>query len=227
NVSRSAFVRRAARRFFEQNFGPDDVAAVVYTSGRRDAAQEFTNDRQLLISASDKFVGQKLRSGTLDSIDSFLMQQASKGLPPPLDENGMPAPTGGSEAVQMPTDQNNTLDYEQGERRLRANKVLNALRDLSAFMGAVHGRRKALLLFSEGVDYPVEDAFAASGVSDVQLSLQEAIAEAARSNVNFYTIDPRGLAGLSQDFIEVSCSPDDERYRLNSEGFFDELRISQ
>ena len=41
---RTGIVRRHAREFIERHFGPNDLAAVVVTSGRKDAAQEFTSD---------------------------------------------------------------------------------------------------------------------------------------------------------------------------------------
>src|SRR3954462_12094126 len=69
SLFRTAAVRKTARLFLEKHFGANDVAAVVYTSGRMDAAQEFTSDRSLLLSAVDKFVGHKLRSAMLDKID--------------------------------------------------------------------------------------------------------------------------------------------------------------
>ena len=61
---RSALVKRAARQFIERHVGDRDLAAVVYTSGRRDAAQELTPSRRLLLNAVDKFHGQKLPSIT-------------------------------------------------------------------------------------------------------------------------------------------------------------------
>src|SRR5687767_15203575 len=48
---RTAVVRRHARDFIERHFGPHDLGAVVVTSGRKDAGQEFTNDPALLLRA--------------------------------------------------------------------------------------------------------------------------------------------------------------------------------
>ena len=39
----------AARQFVERYVGANDVAAVVHTSGRTDAAQEFTSNQRLLL----------------------------------------------------------------------------------------------------------------------------------------------------------------------------------
>ncbi len=54
--------------FIEQNMAPNDVAAVVVTSGNRRAAQEFTSNHRLLLEAVDKFQGRKVISPGLASL---------------------------------------------------------------------------------------------------------------------------------------------------------------
>ena len=66
----------------------------------------------------------------------------------------------------------------------------------------MRGRRKAVLFFSEGLDFPIRDVFGAHDATVVIRATQDAISTAARANVNFYTIDPRGLAGMTTDFME-------------------------
>ena len=46
---RSKVVVNAARELIERHFGPNDMAAVTYTSGRTDGAQEFTSERAALL----------------------------------------------------------------------------------------------------------------------------------------------------------------------------------
>src|SRR5205085_8867583 len=59
NISpmRTLQTRKQAREFVQKYLGANDVAAVVSTSGRTDAAQEFTSEPQLLLAAIDKFYG--------------------------------------------------------------------------------------------------------------------------------------------------------------------------
>src|SRR5215208_3507340 len=52
---RTQIVVKAARQLIERHFGPNDVAAITYTSGRTDGTQEFTSERALLLAAIDKF----------------------------------------------------------------------------------------------------------------------------------------------------------------------------
>ncbi len=68
---RSTPVRDAARRFVREHMAANDLGAVVYTSGRSDAAQEFTTDRELLIRSIDKFQGRRLRSLSLERLDAY------------------------------------------------------------------------------------------------------------------------------------------------------------
>jgi VWFA-related protein len=203
SFTRSIFVRRVARQFIQQNLGANDVASVLYTSSRTEASQEFTSDRQLLLAAVDKFVGRKLRSATLDALDVYYQQQALAASSPTDDPApGTPRDPMKSSALNDPLQGARTLDFEDMERGERARRVLNELRDLAEYLAGVHGRRKALLLFSEGIDYNVMDVFGARAASDVQTATRDAIAAAARSNVSFFTIDPRGLVGMSEQAIE-------------------------
>ena len=64
-------VRAALKSFVERNFGSNDLAAVVYTSGRTTAGQEFTNNPRLLVAAIDRFSGRNLRSEALEIADSL------------------------------------------------------------------------------------------------------------------------------------------------------------
>ena len=70
SAMRSAQVRDAAREFVRRYMGVNDLGAVIYTSGRTDAAQEFTTNRELLIRAIDKFQGRRMRSLSLDRLDA-------------------------------------------------------------------------------------------------------------------------------------------------------------
>ena len=80
---------------------------------------------------------------------------------------------------------------------------MDVLRRLAEMMSRVPGRRKAVLFFSQGLDYDVYDVMGkdTSYASEVRDALAEAIAAATRANVAFYPIDPRGLAvaGFGKD----------------------------
>jgi VWFA-related protein len=199
DFTRTPRVKAAARRFIEQNFGTNDLAAVVYT-GRSDASQDFTNNPRLLIQAIDKFSGRKLRSATIQRIEGARSNPETGQLEP-------------------------GDDIEQMDRSFRARSVMNNIRKLAEFMAGVRGRRKAMLLIGEGVDYNIYEATGILGstASAVLLDTQDAIASATRGNVSIYAIDPRGLQTGSEDLIQVSGTVGDAN--LNS--IQSEMRLSQ
>ena len=79
------------------------------------------------------------------------------------------------------------------QRLFVSRRALETVRDVAQWMTDVPGRRKALVLFSEGIDYQLSEPFGMRSVSDVITATQDVLRMAARSNVNVYTIDPRGL----------------------------------
>jgi VWFA-related protein len=195
---RTAQVKKSAKEFVDRYMGANDVAAVLHTSGRTDAAQEFTNNKALLHAAIDKFVGRRMRSLTIERLDAYYQSlsmlsndQAEQG----SDSEPQPSTDPGGYSRMEPTDI---------ERGFRAVGVLDMLKNTAEFLASVRGRRKAVLFFSEGIDYPITDSFGGHSASDVIHATQDAITAAARANVNFYTIDPRGLVGMTNEFMEMA-----------------------
>jgi VWFA-related protein len=194
-------VKAAMRRFFERNFGTNDLAAIVFT-GRSSGSQDFTNNPRLLMAAVDRFVGRKLRSATLERLDNIRTNPATGGL--------------------QPGD-----DNQQMERSFNARNAMGSIRRLAEFMAGVRGRRKALMLVGEGVDYDIHEAvgLAGSTASAVLLDTHDAIASASRGNVSIYAIDPRGLTTGDEDLITQSSTMPEQGVGLNS--LQNELRLSQ
>jgi VWFA-related protein len=195
---RTSQVKKSAKEFVDKYMGANDVAAVVHTSGRTDAAQEFTSNKTLLHAAIDKFVGRRMRSLTIERLDSYYQQlsmlssdQSQQG----TESEPQPSSDPGGYSRMEPT------DFERG---FRAVGVLDTLKLTAEFLSSVRGRRKALLFFSEGIDYPITDSFGGHSATDVIRATQDAITAAARANVNFYTIDPRGLVGMTNEFMEMA-----------------------
>jgi VWFA-related protein len=211
---RSTLVKRAAKQFIDKYMGENDLLAVVHASGRADASQEFTNDPRLLNAAIDKFIGQKLRSRTLERLDEYNRQ---RGLEPP------PSSDSSSSSSSQTRKINDPLDFERG---YKARGTLGTLKNLADFMAGIHGRRKAILFFSEGIDYPIYDVFDSRDATTVIQETRDAITAAARSNVSFFAIDPRGLHNMGDEIMEMSAPPEDPSYRLNPEGLQDERRLS-
>ena len=199
SLMRSPHTRKAAREFVEKYLGANDTAAVIHTSGRADAAQEFTSNKQLLLASIDKFVGRRMRSLTLERLDSYYQRLAMLSSDQ-QSSNGEPAPQEDVGRTSRNTDPN---DFERG---YRAIGVLDTLKNTAEFLAGVRGRRKAVVFFSEGIDYPITDLFGSQSATDVIRATRDAVSMAARANVNFFTVDPRGLAGMTSEFMEMQGS---------------------
>ena len=161
---------KAAAKQFIARLGANDLMAVVHTAGADTASQEFTNSQSRLLAAVDKSVARGLASATASRNESAFM-----------------------------SDGRDTSDHDDLERAAEAQATLRVVRDVANWFATVHGRRKAILLMSGGIDYPMTlqgDASAPNRPTDmVRTAAQEAIDVAMRSNVSIYGIDPGGLTG--------------------------------
>jgi VWFA-related protein len=179
--------RRFLHRFFERYFAANDIAAVVFL-GRTNTAntQDFTGSTRLLLQAVDTFTG-----GFSDGPTVTPPPEAARGVAPP--------PSPGPPAPNM-------------EATFALRRSMASFRSIVEFMAGVHGRRKALLLFSEG--YPI-DVFRVidyrGGVLSIQdEDLHKAVTAATKNNVAIYPVDPRGLTaegGLGESETGVSADP--------------------
>ena len=173
--TRSMMVRREAQRFIRQYFADGDLAAVVFTSGRS-ASQDLTDNRPLLLSSVEKFMGQRLRSSTLNTIDDYVMKKE----------------LGSTDAA---------ADPEMSARAYNARQSLNTLKGVTDWLSNIRGRRKAVVFFSEGYDFDImQDNQAGSGLVT---TTRELIDSATRANTSIYSVDPRGLHTMAEETMEM------------------------
>ncbi len=200
---RAVRVRLAARQFVERYMGANDMAAVVHASGRSDASQEFTSNQRLLVSAIDKFNGRKLRSALLGRLEQ---EQLTRG-------------------TRQPGDRIN--DPDDAERGYHARNTLESIKGFAEVLAGVRGRRKAMVYFSEGVDYDIHDPFNNKDATTVVDASRDAIAAATRSNVAIYGVDVRGLGAGLDDTIDIQSFPEDTTLGLDSRALQNETRLGQ
>jgi VWFA-related protein len=226
---RTKVVVDAARQFIERHFGANDMAAITYTSGRTDGAQEFTSERARLLAAIDKFQGRKLRSTVIEKADQYFQQHLKElelNRPDPDDPDAPGGPPK-SATVRGPMGFSDiTTDPDDFERSHRAQQVLGALKRLAEVMGGIRGRRKAVVMFSEGIDYPIYDIFGSQGATSVIAATRDAIAAAARANVSFFAVDPRGLVGMTSETIELNAAAD-PHLGFDARGLLADMYLSQ
>ena len=218
--TRTQAVRDAAKRFIQQYLGANDLAAVVYTSGRQESGQELTSSPRLLKAAIDRFQGQKLPSAGAEKLAIHIRQTDTDAAL--ADE---PQQTHDRAAVEKAESIKDPYDAERG---LNARRTLQAVENVANWMRDVQGRRKALLLFSEGLDYDIYQPFnLTQSASAIVAEAQQAAAAAQRANVNVYGIDPRGLSQFGE-LIDIGVRSDYPQLEYGTfRGALHELRLSQ
>jgi VWFA-related protein len=200
---RTPLVRAAARRFLERHLAEGDLAAVVHTSGGDDRGQGLTGNRRQLLASVERFTGQKLPSVTLNRTQEYRRTQDYRS----RDER-----VGDPDAMKRGHD---------------ARSFLDTLKNVVDFLANIHGRRKAVIVLSEGLDYDLHDPFNNRDASSLLDSMRTTTAAAAGANVSFYTVDPRGLGGLSSESMEIQPVFDDPSLGLNEQGLAADFRRSQ
>ncbi len=202
---RSQRIKLAARQFIERYVGANDMAAVVHTSGLTSGGQEFTTSQARLLRAVDKFMGRKLRSSTQNMIDDVNRRAGT--------------PFSGDPAADM----------DDKERGFQARNTLDSIRSLANYLGNIRGRRKAVVMFGEGIDYNINEIFS-DQITEAQTVIdatREMIAAATRANVAIYTVDPRGLGAEFDDLAAIQSFPDDTSSGLGMSSIFNEVRLGQ
>jgi VWFA-related protein len=192
-------VRRRARQFVDEHIAPQDLAAVFSPGGLRTANQDFTNDKASLRAAIDRFSGTKLTSATVEREREARL-------------NTIPLHGG--------------LDPSDDERAGRARALTDTLQLIALHLERVEGRRKALLLFSEGTDYDISDVRGnvQRHASDVMNSLSRATGALMKANVALYAIDPRGLMPAAGEMLENPVHREFPTGSISSLGVETELR---
>jgi VWFA-related protein len=199
--SRTARVRAAARLFISRYVGANDLVAVVNTSGFASGVQDFTSNRTLALRAVDSAIGQKADSATSAALDDYYRNN-SGGI------------AGDSTAA---------ADSNELERYTKARNALSTMKALANYLDGIHGRRKAVVFFSEGIDYDTTNPFAGKYATDVQDAMQQAIAAATRGNVSIYSVDPRGVTSGTEDLIQIQSFPQDNS--ISSTQLMEEMRV--
>src|SRR6185503_4596451 len=183
------------------------VVSARGTAGGEEYGQEFTNNRRLLRAAVQRFSGRAPRAATLNKLQDFINSSGRPGAGPPQ-------------------------DMERQEREYNARAVLEELTAVADWFGSVRGRKKTILLFSEGISYDIHDVFANGGnnaASMIQSRMQDFVRSATKANVSLYAIDPRGLQALSDGNIELSSvdgGGNPNAAGLNERGLQNENRLA-
>lgn len=189
-------MRNAAKKFINEKLGSNDLMAIVTARGAAggpEDGQEFTNNRRLLTAVVEKFRGTQPRSAVINKIEDL--------------QNNAPIRAALGPSAPPP------VDIDAKEREFNARAVLEELTAVCDWFSVVHGRKKSILFFSEGINYDIHDVFANGGnnsAAQIQERVQDLVRAATKANASIYSIDPRGLMGLSDASIDLqSVDPAD------------------
>jgi VWFA-related protein len=182
-ATRVRAVQTHARQFIESYIRPGDYAAVFSPGALAAATQDFTTDKARLIAAVNQFTGMKMGSAVVEV------------------ERERAAAAGVRGAIPMHAGH----DPSDSERTDRAVALAGTLEALANHLERISGRRKTLLLFSEGIDYDQADVLGKvqRNASEVMRGMGRAIGALMRSNVALYAVDPRALNSADADLLET------------------------
>ena len=193
-------VRQSLKKYLDEQLQPDDLVAIIRTSGGIGALQSFTTDRRQLNAAIDKIKWNLIGRGGISAKPLIF--------------------TGGLMNRADPGSHGGVVNEE-----MNAEKLVNQLRqDMFAIgtLGSLHyvikgleslPGRKSIILFSDGISLPRD-----YGTDRILGILRELTEFANRSSVVLYTVDARGLQtfGLSAGDDTSGLKPDQVFERLGN-----------
>lgn len=169
----AAYVRRALKKFLDQQVQPDDLVAIVRTSGGIGALQQFTTDKRQLYAAVEKVKWNPMGRAGVSAIQ-------------PIESDPLPEqpPEDGPSAAE---------DLDQFREDLFAVGTLGTLNYIVKGLREMPGR-KSIVLISDG--FKIFNRSEPEGSVRILMALRQLTDSANRASVVIYTIDARGLQGL-------------------------------
>jgi VWFA-related protein len=181
------FVRRALKKFVDEQMQEGDLVAIIRTGAGIGALQQFTSDKRQLYAAIEKVKWNPMGRG---NIGAFA----------PLEPTPLEAAAASGDSTVDEEDIKEEKDFLRGVSDFResifATGTLGALKFIVTGMGSLPGR-KSVVLFSDGFQIFSKNENGSQEASRVLDFLRELVDVANRASVVFYTIDARGLQTTS------------------------------
>lgn len=176
------FVRRALKKFVDEQMQPGDLVAIIRTSGGIGALQQFTSDRRQL-------------SAAIENIKYYAGGRAGIGAFAPI-RPGTPGKFG-------PEIDQKIAELDELRDDVFAVGTLGAISYVVRGLADIPGR-KSILLISDGfklmtAEFPnrTTEIERSGGNSRTLQRLQQLIDQASRASVVVYTLNPTGLQVLT------------------------------
>jgi VWFA-related protein len=175
------YVRRALKKFVDEQMQPGDLVAIIRTGAGIGALQQFTTDKRQLYAAIEKVRWNATGTG---NISAFA----------PIDGGGINSNQGNSENDSQQR-KNPNAEFDNLRESYFVTGTLGALNYIIRGMQELPGR-KSVMLMSEGFRLFTEDSSGFKEGSRILDNLRNLIDLANRASVVVYTMDARGLQTL-------------------------------
>ncbi len=196
------YMRKALKKFVDQQMQVDDLVAIIRTGGGVGALQQFTSNKNLLHSAIDRIRWNPLGASGIDSLSS--VGQNATDMTDRFQRESDGIAGGDSKTRTTILHRDNISDTKRTgyevtkssdgqEAGIYAQASLGAIRYVIKGMGTLPGR-KALMLFTDGMT--ILSPTKARG-SSVYEYLRDVADFANRSSVVVYTFDTKGMKSMS------------------------------
>jgi len=215
--------RIALKKFVNERMEPNDLVAVIRTSGGVGALQQFTSDKRLLLAAIEKIRWNPLGSAGVEAISTTKMDgediteyttlDTGRGIAAVRPE--MTARISGRKRPNLTTEKTSLYHKERGYEETQEG--INAIHSLGVIRYIINGMsdlpgRKAMMLFSDGIRI----SGSGNGRADTVKAFLEQVADSAnRASVVVYTFDTKGLRPMgfqaSDNLVETHETKRDEK----------------
>jgi VWFA-related protein len=206
SAANAALAKKWMRTFFAEHFGPSDVAAVMLLDrGHRNAGQDFTSNRRLLLDGIDRFIGYNENEP-----GEAVVPGSASPIASPTER-----PAAGTQSAA------GSARYES--QVLGARNRMGRLKDLTEFLIRTPGRRKAMILITEAIGFDATDFidYRGTAMNPAAQLAHDALTAATRGNIAVYPIHP---AGASPDLLVSGPDTDVSSERLARQSATLELR---
>ena len=207
-------VRRALRKFVDQQMQPDDLVAVIRTGSGMGALQQFTNDKRQLYAAIENI---KWNAYGRAGISAFAPLEAT-----PLETakaNGQPVTE-----EDLEEEQKTIRDFDSFREDLFSVGTLGAINFIVRGLGELPGR-KSIMLFSDG--FTICSNSNLEGCSSVLDKLKKLTDLSNRASVAIYSFDARGLQYTGTTAADNTNNVSPERIQQLSSSRSDQIFQTQ
>ncbi|MGH9947804.1 MAG: VWA domain-containing protein [Pyrinomonadaceae bacterium] len=175
------FVRRALKKFVDEQMEDGDLVAIIRTGAGIGALQQFTTDKRILYAAIERVRWNPIGSGRIGAFEPLQARIETEE-----EEDAEPG---------VRTQEGREREQENFRTSIFATGTLGAVNYVVRGMRELPGR-KSIMLLSEGFKLFTKDASGFSESGRTLEQLRRLVDQANRASVVIYTLDPRGLQVL-------------------------------